>query len=107
MTTAVISHWTVGTLVGLTGTFTDANGNPVDPTDARVDVLDATNTTTTYAYTSGTGPVTRVSTGVYAYDADTTGKPGRWQWRWWSPPGAGQTADAGQFIVSAFPAMVD
>ena len=100
------SHWTVGALVGLTGTFTDKNGNPVDPTNAEVDVLDPTNTLTTYQYSGGTGAVTKVSTGVYSYNVNTIGKSGRYAWRWWSRAGSGQTADAGEFIVDRFPAMV-
>ena len=96
----------IGTLVGLTGSYTDQNGSPVDPTNAELDVLGPDNVLTTYQYSGGTGAVTKVSTGVYSYNVDTTGKPGRWQWRWWSPPGQGQTADAGQFIVTPFPVTV-
>ena len=86
--------------------FTDQNGALIDPSEASVDVLDPTNTLTTYAYDGGHGDVSRVSTGVYAYNVDTTDLAGRWQWRFWSPPGQGQTADAGQFIVMPFPAAI-
>jgi hypothetical protein len=98
-----MNHYLIGASVTVTGTFTNhANGNPTDPTDARVDVVDPTGHLTTYTY-QGT-QVTKVSVGVYTYDIDTTGKVGRWQYRWWSPPGTSvQVAGANQFIIDAFP----
>lgn len=99
------NHYTVGNDVTVTGTFTNsATKAPVDPTDARVDVLDPKNRVNTYAYTGGAGPVKKSSTGVYTYDIDTTGLPGVWQYRWWSPPGTAQTAGASSFIVDPWPA---
>lgn len=45
-----------------------------------------------------------MSTGVYTYTVDTTALPGRWQYRWWSPPGGTvQVAGASEFMVDPFP----
>jgi hypothetical protein len=97
-----LNRYTVGALIQVQGQYQDAAGNLVDPTDARVDVLDPTGTTTTYAYSGGSGDVQRASTGVYTYAYSAT-LGGRVQWRFWSPPGAGQTADKGQFLIMPFP----
>jgi len=74
---------------------------------ACVDVVDPTGKTTTYRTDDVGSPIVRASSGVYTLDVDTSAKPGRWQYRWWSPPGGSvQTAGAGEFLVSAFPAPV-
>lgn len=92
----------VGQSVTVQGTWTNkATGVVADPSDARVDVVDPTGKVTTYTYLNA--QVTKVSTGVYTYAIDTTAKDGRWQYRWWSPPGVVQTAAAGEFIVDPFP----
>lgn len=102
---AVINHYTVGTAVTVTGTWTNkATGTPVDPSDARVDVVGPNGVSTTYTYSGGTGTVTRTSAGVYTYTVDTTNNYGRWQYRWWSPAGISvQTAGMNEFIVDPFP----
>ncbi len=84
------------------GTFEDSSGTVTDPATIAVDVVDATGVTTTYSYSGGT--VTKVSTGVYTVNLDTTAKPGRWQYRWYST-GTGQAANTGQFLVSPFPPL--
>jgi len=90
--------------VTVTGTFTNhATGAVVDPSDAKVDVLDPTNQTVTYVYNGGAGAVKKSSTGIYTYAIDTTALPGTWQYRWWSPPSV-QTAGASSFIVDPWPA---
>jgi hypothetical protein len=102
---AVPNHYTVGQAVTVQGTWTNkSTGVAVDPSDARVDVVSPTGTVTTYTYLLG--QVTKVSTGVYTYVIDTTATPGRWQYRWWSPPGVVTTAQAYEFYVDPFPAML-
>jgi hypothetical protein len=93
------SDYLVGAQVVVTATFSSPLG-PIDPTDARVDVLNPSGITTTYSYSMA--QVTKVSTGVYSYTIDTTGKTGRWNYRWWSPPPIG-AAGSGGFVVDPFP----
>ena len=98
------NRYTVGAAVTVTGTFTNSQtGTTVDPSDARVDVVSPTGIETTYTYSGGA--VVKLAVGIYTYDIDTTGLVGRWQYRWWSPPGPGaiQTAGANEFFVNPFP----
>ncbi len=84
------------------GTFTKADGiTPQDPTQAQVTVVDPTGLSTTY---SG-GQLVHVSTGVYTYNVDTTGKVGRWQYMWWSAGPIGQSAAPNEFFTDPFPAL--
>jgi hypothetical protein len=102
---AIINTYEVGSSVTVTGTFSNKlTGEPVDPSEANVDIYDPTNTVTSYKYDGGTGDVVRVSMGVYSYDIDTTDLPGQWQYRWWSPPTV-QTAGAWSFIVTPWPVV--
>lgn len=93
------TRYTVGAQIVLQGTFSLSTG-VVDPTDARVDVVSPSEVTTTYTY--ALSQVQRVSTGIYTYTVNTTGQPGRWQYRWWSPTPNG-AANQGDFIVDPFP----
>lgn len=98
----VLNSYVVGDLPTVQGTWTNkATGTPLDPTDARLDVLDPTGVLTTYTY--ALGQLTKASTGVYTRNLDTTGKAGRWEYRFWSPPGLAQTASAGAFMVTPWP----
>jgi hypothetical protein len=94
-----VGRYTVGAQVVLTGTFTSGSG-PEDPTDARVDVVEPSGARMTYTYVLA--QVTRVSAGIFTYTVDTTGKSGRWSYRWYSPPPIG-AANASDFIVDPFP----
>ncbi len=99
------NHYTIGQGVTVQGVWTNkATGVPTDPSDARVDIVDPTGKVATYTYLDS--QVTKVSTGVYTYAIDTTGLAGRWQYRWWSPPGVVQTASADEFYTDPFPAMM-
>lgn len=95
------NHYSVGTAVTVTGTFTTPAGVLQDPTQAHVTVVDPTGLSTDY---SG-GQVTHVSVGIFTKTLDTTGKDGRWQYLWWSPGPVGQSADNNTFIVDPFPAV--
>lgn len=89
----------------MTGTWTNPTTNlPVDPTNASVDVTDPTGATNTYTFIAS--QVTRVSQGIFTYAADTTAKPGRWQYRWWSPGPNYAGAAQYQFIVDPYPTPV-
>ena len=67
-------------------------------------MADPTGKVATYRSDDPGTPVTHPSTGVYGYAIDTTAKPGRWQYRWWSPAGGSvQTAGRGFFFVDPFP----
>jgi hypothetical protein len=97
------NHYMVGSSVTVTGTYTNRQtGALTDPTDAKVDVVDPKGRKITYTYLNA--EVVKISTGIFTYDVDTTGQPGRWQYRWWSPAGTSvQVAAANQFIVDPFP----
>ena len=92
-----MSNYTIGTQVTVMATFSGPSG-PLDPTDPRVDVVSPSGQSITY---SG-AQVTKVGTGIYSHIIDTTGKVGRWNYRWWSPPPIG-AAGAGNFVVDPFP----
>lgn len=97
------NRYIVGASVTVQGTWTNAKtGALTDPSDARVDVVNPSGVSTTYTYLNA--QVIRASLGVYTYAIDTTGLVGRWQYRWWSPPGVAQTASASEFFVDPFPA---
>lgn len=99
-----MAEYAEGSLVKLTGTFTDEVGAAVDPSVVKVAIEKSDGTTTTYTY--GTDPeVTKPSTGIYQIQVDTTGKPGYWHYRWYST-GSGQTATTrGRFrVIGAYPA---
>lgn len=96
------NHYMVGDLPSVQGSWTNKiTGDPVDPTDACLDVLSPTGGIATYKYSLG--QVTKTATGVYTHNIDTTASNGRYQYRWWSPPGVAQTASAGEFMVDPFP----
>ena len=99
------NHYLVGASVTVTGTYTNhQTGQLTDPTVAKVDIVSPNGTSVTYASTDVGTLVRRVSTGIYQFDVDTTAFPGRWQYRWWSPPGTPvQTAGASTFIIDPFP----
>lgn len=97
------NRYIVGNPVTLTGTFQNPVSKAlVDPTDARVDVVDPTGTSTTYAWTNGTGPVLHVSTGVFTYLLDTASLFGRYQYRWWSPGPTAKGAGFNEFFIDPF-----
>ncbi len=74
-----------GAIASPTGGFRDRNGTLADPDIVRLKYRtpDATITTVQYPAT----PIARDATGLYHADLDTTGKPGRWTYEWYSPSG--------------------
>lgn len=82
MTTPAITASTpmAGSLITSTATFASTTtGNPADPTTVVVKVRQGA-TTTTYTYPNAF--ITKVSTGIYSCEIDTTGQagPGTVEW---------------------------
>ncbi len=92
------SLYTVGSLVPLTASFYDVAGALVDPSLITFEwSMAGTNVVT--------GPITptRLSTGVYTYDLDTTGfSPGLVVWEAFGT-GACQANGQGQFELNDLP----
>jgi len=103
--TTPINEYDEGTLVIVSTSpgFQSPSGTLIDPSTVKLDVITPDNvlTTTTYGG-SGPYPITRVSTGIYQASLDTTGKPGRWQYRWYAT-GTGQAAATNEFFVRPWP----
>jgi len=101
------NRYILGNPVTMTGSYQNPLTKAyVDPTDARVDVVDPTGATTTYAYTGGAGPVSKASTGIYFYSVDTGTLFGRYQYRWWSPGPTAKGAGASEFYIDPFSAAI-
>lgn len=83
-----------------TGPFSDSTGTPVDPSVVTLAIRDPTGTVTTYTY--GSSGINRVSTGIYTYNVDTTGLPGRFEYKWVGT-GDCQALDIEQFLSSPTP----
>jgi hypothetical protein len=94
-----MNHYPVGSLVTVTGTFTDeATGEPVSP-----------DTVTVQAWVNGgsapsaaVSVITDVSTGVFSAELSTTGLAGNWTYRFFGSGGV-QAAGIGQFTVDGIP----
>lgn len=86
--------YTVGDLVRVQGTLTDAAGDVIYPTSLLVKVRDPSGVVTTLTYPDD---ITRSSTGIYFADIDVD-DDGCWRYRFESS-GTGQAAQEGFFIV--------
>jgi hypothetical protein len=90
------NSYDVGDVVRCTGTFTDADGNVVDPTAVTFKFEDPSGNETSYVY--GTDPeVVRVSQGVYRVDV-TIDESGIWYYRFVST-GTGAAASEEFFKI--------
>lgn len=69
--------YNIGAQKTLTGTFTDINGTPVDPTEIALTIREPDGVPVTKALVD----LTRTATGVYTYDY-TIAKAGRHVVRW-------------------------
>lgn len=74
--------------------------DPVDPSTVTLKYANA-GTTTTWEY-GGTGAITKVSTGVYQAELDTTASSGVWTVEWIGT-GACAVVNALTFVVTAPP----
>jgi len=90
--------YSVGDLVTVDGTLTDANGDELDPTDAFVQYRDPSGNVATKQYGVDV-EVVKDSTGVYHVDVDAD-EAGTWYYRFYST-GTGQAADESNFEVRA------
>lgn len=91
-----------GSLVRATGTFTDINGAPADPTTISLKYKSGSGSTTTLTYAGS--QLTKLSTGVYYADLDTSGWAGPNNQLWtleWIGTGTCQAISGDSFTVSA------
>lgn len=92
--------YTAGTLVTVTGTFTSSGETPTDPSTVTLKYSPAgTTSVTTVAQAS----LTHVSTGVWAYNIDTTGFGSVQVIYEFIGTGACQTSGAGMFETEVLP----
>ncbi len=92
MTTTTMNSYETGTLVQLTGTFTNVSGVLTDPTTIVCTVRDPAGNVTTPA-------VTRVSAGIYTANLDlTNATPGVWAYRF-AGTGVCQAAEEAALFV--------
>jgi len=90
-----------GTLVTVTATYVDDDGEPVDPTTVTLKVKSPAGTSFTYVFNTN-AEIQRASTGVYWGDV-TASIAGRWSYRW-EGTGTGYPPPIEQnFIVIASP----
>lgn len=85
-----------GDEVRFKGTFTDADGAVQDPSTVYFQILNPSETTTSYQYTVDV-EVKRESEGIYYIDLPLTTE-GWWYYRWYST-GSGRAADEGGVYV--------
>lgn len=90
------NNYQVGDLVRVTGTFTDINGNLIDPTSVLFSFKTPAGSITTYVYLTD-AQLVKDSTGVYHVDVNAN-TIGTWPYRFYST-GVGQTAGEASFQV--------
>jgi hypothetical protein len=89
-----------GTLMRMSGTWTDVGGTLIDPTAVTLLVRDPTTGPLTTLTLAG-GGVVKDSTGRYHATVDTTAKPGHWVFEFYS---TGAIADqTGEFEIDPSP----
>ena len=86
--------YTVGDLVRVQGTLSDAAGVAIDPTSLLIKVRDPSGVVATLTYPAD---ITQSATGVYIADINID-DDGCWRYRFESS-GTGQAAQEGFFIV--------
>jgi hypothetical protein len=90
-----------GTLVTSTATFVaESTGLPADPTTVSLKYELAPGTVVAFTYPSG---ITKVSTGVYQYEVDTTGAPAGTATLVWKGTGAVQAINADTWTIEPSP----
>lgn len=93
----MITKYDYGNKLRSTVTFTDIDGDPIDPSAVMLKYKDGDGTITTLTY--GVSGITKLSTGVYYADISLV-VAGRWKRRWYST-GTGQASTPeDEFIVS-------
>lgn len=85
-----------GNIIRVTGTWTDVDGDPLDPTVVRFEMQNPAGTVTSYVY--GTDiQLVKASAGVYYVDIDAS-ISGIWYYRFYST-GVGQAGRRSNFLV--------
>ena len=102
-----MNSYIAGSLVTVSATFTNASGTPTDPTTVTLQVgrLGSGVSVSTYSggTTTGTYAITKVSTGNYAANIDTTSLPqAQWTYEWYGS-GTLQAINYGVFAVTSNP----
>lgn len=90
-----------GTALRLEISFTDDDGDAVDPTTVTFKTYDPCGDITTYVYLTDS-EITRASAGNYLADIQPE-QPGRWRYRWQTTGTGTVFATEGDFIVQASP----
>ncbi len=92
------NHYDVGALVHVASAFTDLDGLPADPTDVTLVYQPAMARKVSVTLLD----LSHEGTGIFAYDLDTTGRPGVWRYRF---VGTGDVQAAGdlEFVVDDSP----
>lgn len=86
-----------GNLITSTATFANTSGTPADPTTVTLKYLAPGGTVQTVVYPAAF--ITRVSTGVYSAEFDSTGLPGLWVAEWLGT-GTVQAANATTWTIT-------
>ena len=86
----------VGDLITTTGTWTDTDDDPLDPTAVFFSFRDPSGNVTSYTYGVG-AQITKTSTGIYTCNISID-KAGTWYYRWYAT-GTGQAAQEDYFLV--------
>lgn len=85
-----------GNLVHLESEFRDAAEALFNPTVVKISITTPAGDTTEYVYGTNVELI-RSSTGIYYINVNTTDKPGRWRYRWWST-GTGQASSSNKIF---------
>lgn len=88
-----------GSLVRLAASFTDANGDPIDPDAVTARVRDPFGGVTEHAFDNSPADIVNDAVGEYHVDVTAT-YAGEWWFRFESS-GTGQAAAEHRFVVSA------
>jgi hypothetical protein len=92
-----MNEYDEGDVVRCRGEFRDVNGTLADPAVIKFRFTSPGADVVEYVYLTD-DELTKVSTGIYLVELDTTGKPGTWHYRFFST-GNGQAAEQSQFHV--------
>lgn len=98
--TSAAGPWISGSLVTSTATYATENGTITDPSTITLKYKTAAGSTTTAVYPAS--PITKVATGIYQAEFDTTGFSGPGQELWtvqWSGTGAVQAIGVSYFWI--------
>jgi len=96
-----VSVYQKGDLVRVSATFTDVDGNAIDPDTVAINVTSPDGVTDAVDYASSPSELIRTATGSYYYQVDAD-QVGDWHYAWVST-GIGQATQIGEFVVEPLP----